>query len=120
MSNPFHQRATSMDTSKRVRFDNTSLAPNVTQTMSRPTAKPSVAPGGIPPFNSRQVYPYDSSSQSAVVDVFTGIMDTGRLTDVRDRAVYDLNTLTWDPVADSGTGVLFPDAVLAKLVVPWI
>lgn len=114
LENPFSQRASSMDTSKRARFDNTALAPNVNQTMSLPTAKPRTAPGGIPPFNARQVYPYDSSSDSAVVDVFTGIMDTGRLTDVRDRAVYDLNTLTWDPVADSGTGVLFPDAVLAK------
>lgn len=70
----------------------------------------------LPPFNAITVNQHDSSALSATTDVFTGILDEGRLTEVRDRALYDKNSLTWFPVADSGTGVLFPDAVQAKTV----
>ena len=108
-----------MDTPKEVRLQNTALS--VDTTLARPSARSSagvVASGGsMPPYNARQVYPYDSSSDSAYIDAFTGVMNEGRLTEIRDRAVYDLNTLTWDPIADSGTGVMFPDAVTAKTVV---
>lgn len=41
-------------------------------------------------------------------------MDYGKLTKLRERAVYDLNTLSYAPIASSNTGVLFPDAVRAK------
>lgn len=70
----------------------------------------------LPPFNATTVNQHDSSALSATTDVFTGILDEGRLTEVRDRALYDKNSLTWFPVADSGTGVLFPDAVQTKTV----
>lgn len=66
------------------------------------------------PYNTRQVYPYEPLADSAVVDVYTGIMNYDRLTKLRERAVYDLNTLSYAPIADSNTGVLFPDAVRAK------
>lgn len=68
----------------------------------------------LPPYNAITVNQHDSSATSATTDVFTGILDEGRLTEVRDRALYDKNSLTWFPVADSNTGVLFPDAVQAK------
>jgi hypothetical protein len=105
-----------LDTTARTRLDNTHLAPGVNQQGQGRSARPRVggAPSGTPSYNARQVYPHDSTSDSATVDVFTGILDTGRLTEVRDRAIYDENTLTWNPLADSGTGVLFPDAVTAK------
>jgi hypothetical protein len=78
--------------------------------------RPSYVDGGAGriPFNTQVISPYDSSVDSSVVDVYTGIMDTGRLTKLRERAVYDQNTLSYAPVADSGTGVLFPGAVQAK------
>ena len=104
-----------MDTPKSVRYQNSE--PSVKDVLARPDAKSAPPSEPRPPYNARQVYPYDSSSDSAYIDAFTGIMDEGRLTEIRDRAVYDLNTLTWDPIADSGTGVLFPDAVTAKTVV---
>lgn len=78
---------------------------------------PVVRGSELPPFNSQQVYPYDSSSDSATIDVFTGISDIKKLTEVRERAIYDLNTLSYAPIASSGTGVLFPDAVQAKTIV---
>lgn len=70
----------------------------------------------LPPFNATTVNQYDPTATSATTDVFTGILDEGRLTAVRDRALYDKNSLTWYPVADSNTGVLFPDAVQAKTI----
>ena len=75
------------------------------------------APQQLPPYNAREVQQHDSSPLSATVDVFTGIMDAGRLTELRDRAIYDPNSLIWSPVADSATGVLFPDAVAVKTAV---
>ena len=115
MQSNWDQPSNRMDTPKNVRMRNAQKISSI----QLPDAKPVVPAGNkIPfPYNSRQVYPRDSTSDSAVVDVFTGILDTGRLTDVRDRAVYDLNTLSWNPVADSGTGVLFPDAVTSKTIV---
>ncbi len=104
-----------MDTPKNVRLENTSMSVN--DVLARRSAKSSTPQQNLPAYNARQVYPYDSSSDSAMIDAFTGVMSEGRLTEIRDRAVYDLNTLTWDPVADSGTGVMFPDAVTAKTVV---
>jgi hypothetical protein len=74
-------------------------------------------PPSLPPYNAQEVRVNDSSALSATVDVTTGILDTGRLTQVRDRAIYDTNELVWSPVADAGTGVLFPDAIEAKTVV---
>ncbi len=78
--------------------------------------RPNYADGGQGriPFNTRVVSPYDSSVDSSVVDVYTGILDTGRLTKLRERAVYDQNTLSYAPIADSNTGVIFPGAVQAK------
>lgn len=70
----------------------------------------------LPPYNATSVNQHDPSPMSATTDVFTGILDEGRLTEVRDRALYDKNSLTWYPVADSSTGVLFPDAVQSKTV----
>ena len=92
------------------------LPPTVNDYTYEPPA-PVVKGSSLPPFNSQQVYPYDSSSDSATIDVFTGISDIKKLTEIRDRAVYDLNTLSYQPMADSGTGVLFPDAVQAKTIV---
>lgn len=69
------------------------------------------------PYNTRQVFPYEPSADSATIDVYTGIMDTGKLTKLRERAVYDLNTLSYAPLADAGTGIIFPDAVKAKVEV---
>jgi hypothetical protein len=74
-------------------------------------------PPSLPPYNAQEVRVHDSSPLSATVDVTTGILDTGRLTQVRDRAIYDTNELVWSPAADAGTGVLCPNAVEAKTVV---
>lgn len=95
-------------------MDNTHLAASVNDTIALPSAAPSTSTYDKPAYNARQVHPYDSSHTSATIDAFTGILDTGRLTEIRDRAVYDQNTLTYFPIADSNTGVLFPDAVAAK------
>ncbi len=85
------------------------------RTVNFRSARPFVGGGeGAPPYNTRQVFPYEPLADSATIDVYTGIMDYGKLTKLRERAVYDLNTLSYAPIADSGTGVLFPDAVRAK------
>lgn len=79
------------------------------------TAAPSVGNGqNAVPYNTRQVFPYEPTSDSATIDVYTGIMDEGKMTKLRERAVYDLNTLSYAPLADAGTGVIFPGAVTAK------
>lgn len=75
------------------------------------------AGAGAIPFNSLEVRPYEATVDSSVVDVYSGIMDTGRLTKLRERAVYDVNSLSYAPVADASTGVIFPDAVKAKVEV---
>lgn len=90
------------------------LPPN-RDTRGLPDARPTVGMGvESTPYNTRQVFPYEPTSDSAVIDVYTGISDIGKMTKLRERAVYDLNTLSYAPIADSGTGVLFPDAVRAK------
>lgn len=94
----------------------------VVRPMGAPPGVPGIAPPGLsesappslPPYNAREVHQHDSSPLSATTDVFTGILDTGRLTEVRDRAIYDPNSLIWAPVADAATGILFPDAVTSK------
>ncbi len=114
-----NEPSSKLDTPESVRINNLPGQDlDVKQILKLPTASPTVSDGvGTIPFNTRQVYPFESTPDSATIDVFTGIQDTGRLTDVRDRAVYDRNTLSWSPIADSNTGVLFPDAVTAKTVV---
>jgi hypothetical protein len=100
---------------------NASVAPGQV-TWRGPVVRPMGGPPGLgesiapsfPPYNAREVRPGDSSPLSATTDVFTGILDTGRLAEVRNRAIYDPNSLVWAPVADAATGVLFPDAVAAK------
>jgi hypothetical protein len=67
------------------------------------------------PYNTRMVFPDEPNPDSAIIDVYSGIMDTGKLTQLRERAVYDLNTLSYAPLADSGTGLLFPDSVKVKV-----
>lgn len=69
---------------------------------------------GDVPFNTRVVTPYKASADSATIDVYTGVMNYDTLTKLRERAVYDLNALSYAPLADTGTGVLFPGAVQAK------
>lgn len=84
-------------------------------TIGMKSARPYVGDGqGAPPYNTRMVHPYTPTADSATIDVYTGVMDYGKLTKLRERAVYDLNTLSYAPIADAGTGVLFPDAVRAK------
>lgn len=84
-------------------------------TTKRPSARPFVGNGqDSVPYNTRVVTPYEPTADSATIDVYTGVMDYGKLTKLRERAVYDLNTLSYAPIADSATGVLFPDAVRAK------
>lgn len=79
------------------------------------SARPFVGTGeGAPPYNTRTVVPYEPTADSATIDVYSGIMDYGKLTKLRERAVYNLDTLSYAPIADSNTGVLFPDAVRAK------
>lgn len=100
---------------------NASVAPGQV-TWRGPVVRPMGGPPGLgesiapsfPPYNAREVHPDDSSPLSATTDVFTGILDAGRLAEVRNRAIYDPNSLVWAPVADAATGVLFPDAVAAK------
>lgn len=89
---------------------------HTSQTMNGPTPRATVPSSGgdSVPYNTRAVYPYEPTADSATIDVYTGIMDYGKLTKLRERAVYDLNTLSYAPVADSATGILFPDAVRAK------
>lgn len=101
-------------TDEIARIDNSAIAPNVNDILNQPTTKPVVGGSQLPPYNSQQVYPYDSSASSATVDVFTGISSEKTLTEIRDRAVYDKNTLSYQPIADSNTGILFPDAVTSK------
>ena len=85
------------------------------ETIDRRSARPFVSQGeGTPPYNTRMVFPYEPTADSATIDVYTGVMDYGQLTKLRERAVYDLNTLSYAPIASSNTGVLFPDAVRAK------
>lgn len=69
------------------------------------------------PYNAREVHPYDPTSKSGYIDAFTGVMNEATLLDMRNRAVYDEDAITYSPIADSGTGVLFPDAVKSKTVV---
>lgn len=69
------------------------------------------------PYNAREVHPYDPTSSSGQIDAFTGVMNEATLLDLRNRAVYDEDAITYSPIADSGTGVLFPGAVKAKTVV---
>lgn len=66
------------------------------------------------PYNAIGVEQLDASAKSALVDVYTGVMDEHTLVGLRDRAVFDEKTVYWNPIADSGTGVLFPGAVEAK------
>lgn len=99
------------------RIDNSAIAPNVNDTMNLPTTKPITGGSELPPYNSQQVYPYDSNYDSGTIDVFTGIANEKTLTEIRDRAVYDKNTLSYQPIADSGTGILFPDAVTSKTAI---
>jgi hypothetical protein len=82
--------------------------------MGGPPGLSATVAASLPPYNAREVRVNDSSPLSATTDVFTGILDTGRLAEVRSRAIYDPNSLVWAPVADAATGVLFPDAVAAK------
>lgn len=90
------------------------VGPN-SNTLDMKSARPYVGNGeGEVPYNTQMVYPYEPTADSATIDVYTGVMDYGKLTKLRERAVYDLNTLSYAPIADSGTGVLFPDAVRAK------
>jgi hypothetical protein len=79
------------------------------------SASPTVGKGqGTVPYNTRQMFPYEPTSDSATIDVYTGIMDEGKMTKLRERAIYDINALSYAPLADTGTGVLFPGAVQAK------
>lgn len=66
------------------------------------------------PYNAVGIQQHDPSPQSAIVDVYTGVTDEQTLVGLRDRAVFDEKTEYWNPVADSGTGLLFPGAVAAK------
>lgn len=85
------------------------------QTTDMKSARPFVDNGqNEVPYNTRMVHPYEPTSDSATIDVYTGIMDQGKLTKLKERAVYDMNTLSYAPLASSATGVLFPDAVRAK------
>ena len=86
----------------------------IVRPMGAPPGLDELAPPPLPAYNAREVRNHDSSPLSATVDVFTGIMDAGRLTEIRDRAIYDPDSLVWAPVADAATGILFPDAVTAK------
>lgn len=72
---------------------------------------------GFPQFNTQEVAVHDSSTNSSLVNVFTGIGDIQKLTEVRERAVYDIDALSFNPIASSATGVLFPDAVATKTTV---
>jgi hypothetical protein len=88
------------------------------QTVERPTARSYVGEGSdLPPFNTTTVTPYEPTADSATVDPYTGIMDYGKLSKLRERAVYNINSLSYAPLASGGTGVLFPDAVRAKVEV---
>lgn len=69
------------------------------------------------PYNAREVHPYDPTSSSGYIDAFTGVMNEATLLDLRNRAVYNEDAITYSPIADSGTGVLFPGAVKSKTVV---
>lgn len=101
-------------TDQIARIDNSRIAPNVNQILAQKDSVPVVKGANLPPYNTQQVYPKDSSAESATINVFTGISDTKTLTETRERAIYDLNSLSYNPIADSGTGILFPDAVTAK------
>lgn len=104
------------DVPKSVKYQNTAMS--VEDVMNLPTTSGGIPPNrNLAPYNNRVVNQYDPSFTSATVNAFTGIMDTGRLTEVRERAFYDLDSLQWAPVADAGTGVMFPGAVEAKTIV---
>lgn len=76
----------------------------------RPSARGEV----VPPAAATEVLQHDATAMSATHSPYTGIMDFGTLSKLKERAVYDINTLSYAPVADSGTGVVFPGAVTAK------
>lgn len=69
------------------------------------------------PFNGREVHPYNSSAASGYIDVFTGVMQEDTIIDMRNRAVFDQDSLNYSPIADGGTGILFPGAVEAKTII---
>jgi hypothetical protein len=94
------------------------LAPNSAATQRQPLARPTVGMGtNAPPYNTRMVFPDEPNADSATTDVYTGIASIGKEMLLRERAVYDLNALSFAPLASTGTGVLFPDAVRAKVEV---
>lgn len=70
-------------------------------------------PPPLPAFNARRVENRDATYQSATTDVYTGILSEGKLQQVRDRAVYDDNSLEWHPLASAGKGILFEGALEA-------
>ena len=72
---------------------------------------------GFSSYNARQVIPNESSFESATTNVFSGLSDLEKLSQVRERAIYDPNALTYPPLASSGSGVIFPGAVESKAVV---
>lgn len=85
--------------------------------LQRNTPNPEVGGGvGHVPYNTRVVTPYDPTADSALIDVYTGIMSDKKLTKIRERAVYDTNALSYAPLASTGTGVLFPGSVEAKVM----
>mmetsp|Transcript_9923 Transcript_9923/g.25099 ORF Transcript_9923/g.25099 Transcript_9923/m.25099 type:complete len:312 (+) Transcript_9923:33-968(+) len=94
-------------------MDNTAMGPRTDNDFQ--SLRPRIGGDrGLPPFNTTVATPYHATADSSHIDVYTGIMDYGKLTKLRERAVYDLNTLSRAPVVDSGKGVLFPNAVEAK------
>lgn len=92
--------------------------PGLTSKQANDQYKPNFVDGGEGkiPYNTRQVNPYDSAVDSGIIDVYTGILDVGRLSKLRERAVYDNNALSYAPLADAGTGPIFPGAVQEKTV----
>jgi hypothetical protein len=79
------------------------------------SARPTVGGGEASvPFNTSQSHPFEPTADSATVDVYSGIMDHAKLTKLRERAIYDVGSLSYAPLSSSGRGVLFPGAVEAK------
>lgn len=64
-----------------------------------------------------QVHRHDHDEATDVIDVITGLAKTSTLARLRERALNEDSHYSYNPLASSNTGAIFPDAVSAKVQV---
>ncbi len=68
-----------------------------------------------PLFNSIEVHQDDALYTSGTNNVMTGVMDTGVITNLRERAVFDPAGSQFAPLSSFNTGLLFAGSIEAKV-----